>query len=86
VERLEDEADRVASQPSHRLLAQPVDAAPLQPHLPGRRAFEPAQQVQQRRLAGAAGSHHGQRLARGHIKLDRVERAHEARSLAVLLL
>jgi hypothetical protein len=85
VEGLEDEADRVAAEPGQRLLAEAVDAAPLQPHLPGRRALQAAQQVQQGRLAAAARSHHGQRLSRGDVELDRVERADEARSLAVLL-
>jgi hypothetical protein len=63
VEGLEDEADRVAAQPSERLLAQLIDAAPGQPHLPRRRPFQASQQVQQGRLAAAAWSHHRQSLA-----------------------
>jgi hypothetical protein len=83
MERLEDEADPMAAQPSQRLLAHLVDAPPCQPHLPGRRALQTAEQVQQRRLAAAARPHHSQRLACGHFQLDPGERAHEARSPAV---
>ena len=86
VEGLEDEPDVGPPHPGQRLLAQLVDAAPRQPHLPGRRALQAAQQVQQRRLAATARPHHGERLARGDLQLDPIEGAHEARSLAVLLL
>jgi hypothetical protein len=86
MEGLEDEADRPAAQPGQGLLAEPVDAPLLKPHLPGRRPFEAAQQVQQRRLAAAARTHHRQRLARGDGQIDPVDCAHEAVSLAVVLL
>jgi hypothetical protein len=86
MEGLEDEADRVAAQPSQRLLAQLVDAAPVQPDLPRRRPFQAAEQVQQGRFAAAARPHHGQGLAGGHLQLDSVECAHEAFAPAVFLL
>ena len=86
VEGLEDETDRVATQPSQRLLAELVDAAPPEPDLARRRPFQAAEQVQQGRLTASARAHHGQRLARGQLHLDRVERAHEAVSPAVFLL
>ena len=79
VEGLEDEADRVAAKPRQRLLAQLVDPAPGEPDLAARRPFQAAEQVQQRRLAAAARPHHGERLARGDLQLDAVERAHDAR-------
>jgi hypothetical protein len=86
VERLEDEADRPATQPGQRLLAEPVDPPAREPHLTGRRAFQAAEQVQQRRLPASARSHHRNGLASDHLQLDRVERSHEALALAVVLL
>ena len=85
MEGLEDEADRVAPQPGQRFLAQLVDAAPVQPHLPGRGALQPAEQVQQRRLPAAARPHHGHRLAGAHLEIDAVDGTHEAVAPAVFL-
>jgi hypothetical protein len=86
VEGLEDEADRLAAEPRKCLLAQLVDAASRQPHLPGRGPLQAPEQVQQRRLAAAAWPHDSHGLARGHLQLDAVERAHEARPPTVFLL
>ena len=71
--------------PGQRLLAQLVDAAPGQPHLPAGGPVQPAEQVQQRRLPAAARPHHRHRLAWADVEVDPVDGAHQPRSLAVLL-
>jgi len=76
VETLEHEADRPAAQDRPGGLGQPVDAAAVEDDLPGVGAIEPAQQMEQRRLAAAAGAHHRHGLAGLYRQVDPVDRTH----------
>ena len=63
---LEHEPELVATQRAALGLAHRVDPAAVEPDFPGVRGQNPGQAVQQRRLAGPAGPHHGQDLSGGH--------------------
>ena len=55
-----------------RLVPGDVDAVEQDP--PGRRAEQPGDRAEQRRLAGAVGSDEGDELARADVERDAVER------------
>ena len=85
VERLEDEADLVSAELGEGPLGELVDAPPVQPQLAGGRSVEPAEEMEQRRLAAAARPHHRQRLATCDVEVDLVDGADEPLAAAVLL-
>ena len=85
VEGLEHEADRLAPQPGQPPLAHRVDALPGQREFAAGGPVQPAQQVQQRGLPAAARSHHRNRLARGDVQVDLVDRADQPGFPAVFL-
>ena len=85
LERLEDESDLVAAQVREGAFGELVEALPRDGQLAGARPVEPADQVEQRRFAAAARTHHRHGLAAIDVEVDRVERAHQALAAAVVL-
>src|ERR1700728_1114416 len=75
VELLKEEADRVASQTRQLALAERGQVLSAEEDPPARRPVERAEQLQQGRLAGAAGADDRDELARGDVEVDRVEGA-----------
>jgi hypothetical protein len=74
VEELEDEAHLAAAQQRPGRLAELVDPAAAEVDLAGGRSVEPAEQVQQRRLAAARGPHDADELALGDRQVDTAQR------------
>src|SRR5206468_11424950 len=68
--RTDEEADAAAAQAVARLLAQAVDAAPLEPVAAGLGAHQTAEDVEQQRLAGAGRPEHRDVLAAGDRERD----------------
>ena len=64
VEELEDEARLVAAQLRRGVVAELAHDRPVEHDLAGGRAVQPAEEVQERALAGARRSHDGHELAR----------------------
>jgi hypothetical protein len=83
--RLEEEADLVPPEPRECAFGEFVDALPGDRQRTATRPVEPADQVQQRRFAAAARAHDRDGLAAIDVKVDRVERAHQALAAAVFL-
>src|SRR5690606_10578205 len=83
VESLKDEADEVASEQRPLLAREPGDVRALEEIPAARRPIEAAQDVQARRLAGAARARQRDELARAHGEVDPVERADLGRAAAV---
>ena len=63
VERLEDEAGPVAPQPGRVIVRQLADGLALEDDLAARRLVEPAEDLEERRLARAGRPHEGHELA-----------------------
>jgi hypothetical protein len=82
VEELEDEADVIAPQGAQRALARAGHPPAGHPDLTGFRAVEPAEHVQQRRLARPAAPEDRHDLARLHVEVGAVEDAPRAAALA----
>src|SRR6185436_3354808 len=74
VEELEDEADLVAADAGQLVVAEAGERLAVDAHLAGGRAIEPADQVQQRRFAGARRSNDRDHLAARDGEGDAVER------------
>ena len=74
VEELKDEADLAAAQQRPGRLAELVDPAPAEMDLAGGGPVEPAEQVQQGRLAAARGPHDADELALGDRQVDAAQR------------
>ena len=85
VEELEDEADPAAPQCAQRALGGSRHALPADLDRPAVRAIEPAEQVQQRRLARARAPEHRDDLARGDLEIRAVEHAPRRPALAEAL-
>ena len=74
VERLEDEPRPVAAQARGRLVGQLADGLALEDHRPFGRLVQAAEQLEQRRLAGARRPHQRQELALGDLERDAPQR------------
>jgi len=74
VEELKDEADLAAAQLRPGRLAELVDSAAAEVDLAGCGSVEPAEQVQQGRLAAARGAHDADELALGDRQVDAAQR------------
>ena len=85
LERLEDEADRVAPQPSQAALCHPLEllACDTQGSLVG--GFKAAEQIQQARLAAPARPDDRQAFALGDVEADTVDGSHHRGASAVEL-
>ena len=83
VEALEDEADLVAAQSRELLLGEPgeLDAVDADPTLGG--LVESGEDVHERALAGAGGTHDGGEVALREVEVDARERVHGGVALAV---
>jgi hypothetical protein len=82
VEELEHEADLAPAHVGPFRLGVAVDAAAAELDLARGRPVEPAEQVEQRRLAAAAGPGDRDELALGHLGVDAAQGAHAAFVLA----
>ena len=76
VEALEDEADLGVADDGALVAAELRDVGAVEDVRAGGRAVEAADDVHQRRLAGAGRSHDGHELAGVDAQVDAVERAH----------
>src|SRR5258707_2365412 len=79
VELLEDETERAQAQLGELVVGQADEVVALEPDVAGARPVERAEQLQERRLAGAARAFERDELARRYLQVDAVERAHRRR-------
>src|SRR5450432_1535999 len=63
VEELEDEARLIAAQTGRGVIVEVADRLAAQDHLAARGLVQPAEEVEERALAGAARAHQGHELA-----------------------
>ena len=85
VKRLEHEPHRVTPQPRQPGLRHAVDLLASQPDAARGRTLQPAEQIQQRRLAAPARTHDRHRLAGRDLEADLIDRAHQGFAAAVVL-
>src|SRR3954454_8553684 len=83
VEGLEDEAEPVAPQPREALVVERAELLAVDDHGARGRPVEPGQQVHQRRLAGARGTHDRGELRFRELERDARQRVHGGLALAV---
>src|SRR5215218_5396097 len=83
-ERLEHEGDRMTANLCRRGLAEPRDLGPVDEDAPGRRLVEPAEQVEQGRLAGARTAPHGEQLAARDVDVHATERVDDRATALVV--
>jgi hypothetical protein len=85
VERLEDKPDRVPAQPNEHSIRSTVDARPGDLDQPSIGDIEPAEEVQERRLARSRPADDCDELAGGDVEVGAVEDADDCRGAPVRL-
>ena len=70
---LEDKSHFLVPDPRQRRIRQRTQGHAIQHHLAPRRLVERTEQVEQRALARAAGSDHGDHLAAMHIEINAIQ-------------
>jgi len=74
IEKLKNEADLIAAQTSELVVREAAEPRAVHFNLAGRRRIQAADEIQQRRLAGARGPDDGGHLAARNFEVDIVER------------